>query len=471
MGGKAAAAARKVVPVAFEDRRDNFERKVERVLGKMGLSEGQAHDAVSRHGDYVARAREAELDPQIVASTIYSLDHAPPSREEQGTRAATPMAAAAAGAISAHPGVGMWAGEDRRPRAHGYYAVGPDDKIVAGPFPDRYKAEPAANLHRGYIQFEPGEPGEAVGLQPAGEERSHHQHHEGYGCAHSHPASVPSRPCPSGAEPDADGITRPGAGVPAGAADCGCKHAAPLQRPLRWHRDDKDGGYYAESELGRFTLKEQKSDRRHGVHAWAVRLEAMELVSVDTATEGKGWAETYGTMVPAAAAGEPVVIRDAGKRSARPMIGGKSLAEGCRPFMRTYRDPDGCAACMEVAKSIGPIDTPKKVYELLHGYYLKQHQEVYVVVMLNVRDELVGIEEVARGQRSQVVVDFDDIYRPVNMAGASSFWAVHGHPSGSSDPSRRDRALTKQIADAMKYHPDTKFRGHVVIGQKGYELA
>ena len=472
--GKSAAAkkgpARKpaTAPVAYEDRRDNFERKVERILVRMGLSEGDAHDAIARHGSYVARARDAELDPQIVASTIYQLDNRPPPREpdEPPSRhlAASPGPAEAAPSPAppaGHPGVGMWAGEDRRPSERGYYVVGPDDVIVSGPHPTRYLAQQHPMASRGYIQFEAGQPGKDVVMQSVAESSAEE------GCSHTHPPSVPTAPCATGSG-DPDARPQPGGG----AEDCGCRHAAPLARPLRWHRDDsREGGYYADSALGRFTLREQSSNRRQGILAWGLRIDEHELTSADTASEGKAWAETYGTMVPAAAAGEPVVIRDAGKMSARPMVGGKSLAEGCRPFMRTYRDPDACEACMVVAKEIGPVDDPKKVFELLRGYYMKQHQEVYVVVMLNVRDELVGIEEVARGQRSQVAVDFDDIYRPVNMAAASSFWAVHGHPSGTEEPSRRDRQLTKQIEAAMKHHPDTKFRGHVVIGQTGYALA
>jgi DNA repair protein RadC len=139
--------------------------------------------------------------------------------------------------------------------------------------------------------------------------------------------------------------------------------------------------------------------------------------------------------------------------------------DGCLPWVRVTRDPERYEACLAAARKIGPITNAAKVYELLHKTLSVEDQEVFLVVLTDVRGQLRGVSEVHRGQRSRVGVSVSDVMRVVNAAGAEGFLIAHNHPSGTPNPSDADRSLTTQIEKAVEpYGSDLTFFDHVVIG-------
>jgi hypothetical protein len=141
----------------------------------------------------------------------------------------------------------------------------------------------------------------------------------------------------------------------------------------------------------------------------------------------------------------------------------------CIPWVKVTRNPENYAACVETARRLGPMDTARKVYDLLSDQLSKEDQEVFLVVLCNVRGELRGVAEVARGQRSKVTVGIDDVMRVVISTGAEQFVCVHQHPSGTATPSDSDLQLTKQIKEAAElFGNDVVFLDHVVVGIKEY---
>jgi DNA repair protein RadC len=137
----------------------------------------------------------------------------------------------------------------------------------------------------------------------------------------------------------------------------------------------------------------------------------------------------------------------------------------CLPWVRVTRDPERYEACLAEARRIGPIDNPRKVYDLLAPTLIKEDQEVMLVVLVDVRRQLRGVAEVHRGQRSRVGVGVTDVMRVVIATGSEGFAIVHNHPSGSAKPSEADLDLTKTIEDASKpYGKDLTFLDHVIIG-------
>lgn len=147
---------------------------------------------------------------------------------------------------------------------------------------------------------------------------------------------------------------------------------------------------------------------------------------------------------------------------------------GCVPWVKVTRDPKKYESCLARAKKLGPVDTPEKVYELLRGTYDQEDQEVFLVVLTDIRGQLRGVAEVARGQRSRVSVDTVDILRVVVTSGAEGFTVCHNHPSGSPKPSKSDKDLTRSIktaTDALnggKGMSGVTFFDHVVCGMKKY---
>lgn len=139
------------------------------------------------------------------------------------------------------------------------------------------------------------------------------------------------------------------------------------------------------------------------------------------------------------------------------------------PWVKVTRDPERYAAALELAKAVGPIENSQSVYNLLGPALAKEDQEVFLVVLMDVRRQLRGVAEVARGQRSTVTVGIADVMRVVIASGAETFVVCHNHPSSKADPSDADIALTADIAKAFKpLEGEVTFADHVVIGMGEY---
>jgi RadC-like JAB domain len=135
------------------------------------------------------------------------------------------------------------------------------------------------------------------------------------------------------------------------------------------------------------------------------------------------------------------------------------------PWVKVTRDVDRYSAAMKTADKIGPIKGPREVYDLLGDALNKEDSEVFVVILLDLRGNLRGVCEVARGQRSRVTIGVADVLRPVIASGAEGYIVAHNHPSGKCNPSKADRDLTRLIAEATKpYGKDVCFIDHCVIG-------
>lgn len=142
-----------------------------------------------------------------------------------------------------------------------------------------------------------------------------------------------------------------------------------------------------------------------------------------------------------------------------------SVVADAIPWIKVTRDPAKFQEAMARAKELGPVDSPRKVYDLLSPALLKEDQEVFLVVVLDVHTMCRGVAEVHRGTRSSVSVSPTDVMRVVLQSGAELFVLCHNHPSGSAKPSKSDEDLTKAIQEAAApFAPNSNYGDHVVIG-------
>lgn len=81
-------------------------------------------------------------------------------------------------------------------------------------------------------------------------------------------------------------------------------------------------------------------------------------------------------------------------------------------------------------------DMRKLVKEHLRGLYLNGHYQL-------VHDETISI-----GTVDTNLIHPREVFRPAIAYGAAGIILVHNHPSGNTEPSRSDRLVTKQVADA-----------------------
>ncbi|MEP7268065.1 MAG: DNA repair protein RadC [Saprospiraceae bacterium] len=94
-------------------------------------------------------------------------------------------------------------------------------------------------------------------------------------------------------------------------------------------------------------------------------------------------------------------------------------------------------------------------------------QEEFWVACLNVKSEILESCCVHKGGINQVSVDARIIFGKALEKKASSIIVAHNHPSGRSDPSREDEAMTsrlKEIGDLM----GIKVNDHIIISKDDY---
>lgn len=133
------------------------------------------------------------------------------------------------------------------------------------------------------------------------------------------------------------------------------------------------------------------------------------------------------------------------------------------PWVKVERDPEHYAKQIEIAKEIGQVDGARKVFDLLSPVLSKEDQEVFIVVMLDVRGHVRDVAEVHRGGRSRVPVAPADVLRVAIASGCEGFIIVHNHPTGKADPSPADQELTDAIMEVAQ-NAEITCIDHVIVG-------
>ncbi len=91
---------------------------------------------------------------------------------------------------------------------------------------------------------------------------------------------------------------------------------------------------------------------------------------------------------------------------------------------------------------------PKElVTETLADYLGDRATEVFLVLYISIRNEVVGFTEFAGGAVASVEVHPAGIMRDALLVGAAAMVTVHNHPSGDALPSEADRELWKRLRE------------------------
>ena len=109
------------------------------------------------------------------------------------------------------------------------------------------------------------------------------------------------------------------------------------------------------------------------------------------------------------------------------------------------------------------ISSPRDVANLLVGEMGFLEQEHLRVVLLNTKNQVMGIRQVYVGNVNTSVIRGAEIYRPAIRENYPAIIVVHNHPSGDPTPSSEDVAVTRQLVEAGKLL-DIDLLDHIVIG-------
>jgi len=94
------------------------------------------------------------------------------------------------------------------------------------------------------------------------------------------------------------------------------------------------------------------------------------------------------------------------------------------------------------------LSDPKKVYQLIKNKLKDYHKEHFYIIALNSRNH--SIAEVSVGSLDASIVHPREVFSEAIKNKAASVIFAHNHPSGDSEPSEDDLAITKRLVEAGK---------------------
>jgi DNA repair protein RadC len=113
------------------------------------------------------------------------------------------------------------------------------------------------------------------------------------------------------------------------------------------------------------------------------------------------------------------------------------------------------------------IKVPEDVHAMLFGEMALLEQEHFRVILLTVRNEVICVRDIYKGNVSSAVVRLGEVFRDAVREGCPNIIAVHNHPSGDPSPSAEDAALTKLMVEAGKLL-GIELVDHIVIARRGF---
>ena len=94
------------------------------------------------------------------------------------------------------------------------------------------------------------------------------------------------------------------------------------------------------------------------------------------------------------------------------------------------------------------IMTPRESAAVLVPLLQHEPSEVFAVLFLSTRHQVLAYHEVARGTLDTVLVTPREVFKAAILANAAAVILCHSHPSGDPTPSPDDVALTRRLAAA-----------------------
>ena len=113
------------------------------------------------------------------------------------------------------------------------------------------------------------------------------------------------------------------------------------------------------------------------------------------------------------------------------------------------------------------IDTPRNVFEIASSYLEGADREHFVVIMLDTKNRVIGMNTVAIGMLSSCPIHPREVFKPAILANAAGIILLHNHPSGDPSPSQDDLLLTKRLREAGEVL-GIRVVDHVILGCANY---
>jgi DNA repair protein RadC len=126
-----------------------------------------------------------------------------------------------------------------------------------------------------------------------------------------------------------------------------------------------------------------------------------------------------------------------------------------------------CLVRENTGDEIIKINSESDVYELVKDELAGSDREMFLSIMLTVKNDLIGVETVCIGSIIKITIAPRDVFKSAILANAVAIIVCHNHPSGDLIPSDADMELTKQLVDAGELL-GIKVLDHLIVSNRGY---
>lgn len=117
------------------------------------------------------------------------------------------------------------------------------------------------------------------------------------------------------------------------------------------------------------------------------------------------------------------------------------------------------------------LNSPAAVRQYLQLLLSSRHHESFVVLFVDVKNRLIACEELFRGSLTQTSVYPREVVKAALAHNAAAVLLAHNHPSGTTEPSEADRALTRALTQALALIEVRVLDHFVVAGREIYSFA
>ena len=94
------------------------------------------------------------------------------------------------------------------------------------------------------------------------------------------------------------------------------------------------------------------------------------------------------------------------------------------------------------------ITSPPDAFSILEGYMQGLDREHFVVLLLDIKNKVIGINTVSIGNLDTSIAHPREVFKPAILSNAGSILLAHNHPSGDPEPSKEDIEITRRLVKA-----------------------
>lgn len=115
----------------------------------------------------------------------------------------------------------------------------------------------------------------------------------------------------------------------------------------------------------------------------------------------------------------------------------------------------------------GPLTSPKQAADYLIHQLRDRLREVFAIVYLDNRHQVLHYEELFYGTLNGATVHPREVVKSALHHNAAALIIAHNHPSGIAEPSQSDATLTARLKDALNL-VEVRLLDHLVIGDSDF---